>query len=731
MAKELTPEQLAKKKRQNLLLLCNRISSAWSLKSIKTWADVYNIAGTPSNPKSGSLLYPELKQYFEELKKELEFSIANGEPARRDNPTITTPEPEQKDESGLNNQQDYGLPVNENFKAFLFWFQKKALKELLDAFLGFDVSTCSNIEELRIRYKQSKDLVNPKRGMLLLAATGTGKTFIAAALLRYLYDIQFHEDRTMGHVPYLYVTRSTIVEQTKRVFENLFQIGIKQGIEVINIEQLRSRYGEVWIKDSIEIVEGKEVRTWKWRSIIAPCVILWDESQGLKNDGSLQNEIACAYNNIKTNTFQVHISATPFTRVCEAKCFAVSTRKSISDNLGLGHVTSLNNENWSTYASSIAYPSGPDEFNEAAVERLIQSLDAHIVRVRGVRSQFDAINSIKMIDFETVEERTYYNKAWDRYLEEKAKLEKAGIESKGATGNSRFQLLVQFLKFRMAAEFCRRHHLAKAMYESFQDGNAAVCALNFKGTIIAVVKILNETYHIPRDQISLVWGGGQTAMTAKQKLKASVKAKAAQLELAGINSDDLLAEMDLDSVEDKVMEELPDYLRLGTQTKEDRQSEIDRFQSGKSQFCLFTFRAGGVGLSLHHTDELTKEKVRRQKNGYAIVEDIGSIPVRPRVNFLAPTYSAIELVQGLGRCPRLTSLSNTKQTLLFYRGTIEEDVSRVVSQKLRCLSKVVRQRETWADVVIGGVKAEKHIDNNVVEETGTNYDDLSDTEDDE
>jgi hypothetical protein len=129
---------------------------------------------------------------------------------------------------------------------------------------------------------------------------------------------------------------------------------------------------------------------------------------------------------------------------------------------------------------------------------------------------------------------------------------------------------------------------------------------------------------------------------------------------------------------------------------------------------------------LHHTDELTAIKARRQKNGYAVAEDIAKVPVRPRVNFVAPTYSAIELVQGLGRCPRLTSLSNTEQTLIFYRGTIEEDVARIVSQKLRCLSKVVRQREKWQDVVVGGVKADDHMD-----ESGTNYDDLSATDEED
>lgn len=744
--KQPTPEQLAKKQRLNLLTLCNRITSAWSLKTIKSWADVYAMSGTPPNPKSGSLTFPELKEYLASLKAELEHTIAVRATAPVVSETKQEPEvvenlvtterivaPDLKDESGMHNQNDYGLPRNPNMRAFLFWFQKKAVVEILSGFLGFDVTKCEDIVALKKMYEENKEIVNPKRGMLLLAATGTGKTFMAAAVLRYLVDIGFDIDRTMGHTMYLYVTRATIVEQTKRVFESLFGLSMKCGVEVVNIEQLRSRAGEVWIKDELQIVEGKEVRTWKWKAVISPCVILWDESQGLKNDGSLQNEIAVAYNNIKENTFQLFISATPFTRVCEAKCFAVSTRKSVSDQFGIGHATVLSNENWPTYASSIAYPAAPIDYNEAAVERLTKDLDKYIVRVKGVRPQFDAINRIEMISFATQEERDYYNKAWERYLEEKRKLEAAGIAESTATGNSQFQILVQFLKFRMAAEFCRRHHLAKKLYEAVKSGKAACAALNFKGTMIAVTRILCEEYGVPRDKITLVWGGGQTGLTKKQKMKKAITDKAAQLEMAGISAEELLADMDLDQVEDRIMEDLPEHLRLGPQSKEERQREIDRFQSGQSLYCLYTFRAGGVGLSLHHTDELTRVKARRQKNGYAIVEDIPNVPVRPRVNFVAPTYSAIELVQGLGRCPRLTSLSDTEQTLLFYRGTIEEDVAHIVSQKLRCLSRVVRQREKWEDVVIGGVKADAHIDQNVTEETGTNYDDLSasDEEDEE
>src|SRR6185369_16354832 len=122
--------------------------------------------------------------------------------------------------------------------------------------------------------------------------------------------------------------------------------------------------------------------------------------------------------------------------------------------------------------------------------------------------------------------------------------------------------------------------------------------------------------------------------------------------------------------------DLPVELDLGPQDYVKRQVEIDRFQAGSSDYCLFNFKSGGVGLSLHHSDELTTIKVRRKPHsGYAYVEDIPSIPTKPRLTYLTPTFSAIELVQGLGRAARITSLSDTRQILLFYKHTIEEKVA--------------------------------------------------------
>jgi len=359
----------------------------------------------------------------------------------------------------------------------------------------------------------------------------------------------------------------------------------------------------------------------------------------------------------------------------------------------------VNYQNWQNFACSIARTCSPDEHNEAAIERLMDAIHPWVVDVKNVRPQFRTLNKILMIDFESPADREYYQKAFDRYMEDIAKIRSSEM------ANSQFMELVAWLKFRQAAEFCRRRYLARQMYHAVTEGFAAGCACNFKATIAGVVLELHNVFKVPRDQISIVWGGdssyagtGKAAelLTDEQiqtTLTELLEGKEVKMTILNRIKKQLQAQ-------NQGLGDIPAYLRLGPQNFKDRQDEIDRFQSGKALYSLFNFKSGGVGLSLHHSDALTKQKCRKKPNGYVYAEDIPLIPTRPRRSFIAPTYSAIELVQGLGRYPRIASLSDTEQTLVFYKGTIEQQVAAVVSTKLRCLSKVVRQRESWEDVIL-------------------------------
>ncbi len=718
-------EQQAIEKRQRLAIerTCNYLLSRFSLKEIKVWGDVYRVSGYNDNwiksqPNANSTLtYPELKQYCEKFRENFEqqlkakydkkqdvvdakvaessdkkvvgegvwedkkpsvFQSASTEASAIQSEVVQPPntipatKAEPLDESGSLNDDDYGLQPSPREKAFLYWFQKKATKELWN-----------------------KIVVRKLPCVMLLSGTGTGKTFIQGALDRRLKDIKFADSKTWGHINTLAITRKSVVTQTKRVLQNHFNINPILETEVINIERLRTRAGQIWVKSKTEIVDGEEVIKWEWTPMINPSVLFIDECQAVKNASSTQHKILLAYSNLE-NTTQIYISATPFSRVCEAKAFAIATKKDISEWTGIPGST-LSEATWPSYAAAIAHPSAPDEYNEAACGRLRKDLNDYIVNVRKPRWQFNEINTVKIIDFENPEQRKEYNDAWERYLEKKAKLHEI------ITTNEWFLAAIELNIFLAAAEYCKRDIFAKRMYRDVQEGYAAVCAMKFKRTINATTKILVEKYGVPRDQISLIYGGGQTQLTAKQKLKAQVRANQETFDKAGISLEDMM----LEDVEDRTIEVFDPNLRLGIQSLKQRQEEIDRFQSGKSLYCIYSYKAGGVGLSLHHTDEMTKEKVRHHKNGYAYVEDIPKIPTRPRKVTIGPVFSPIELVQGCGRVPRLSSLSDTIQEFLYFRGTKEQYQAAVVSHRLKCLSKVVSQPESWLDLITNHEKAEE------------------------
>ena len=703
-------EKEAEKARKNLQFLQNGIRSGFQFREIHTWYSVYKMLGHPEEKcriiqPQGPLTLIDLNNFFTQQKQELEEKLNEHkerdkkeekrvEVARQTNTTTqTAPSPlqavatvesqkvvELKTELSavsLSAENNYGWVNPPGITAFLYWFQKKAASEAVDK------------------------IVNKKYpGILLIAPTGTGKTFITGAIEAKLKALNFHEGRTFSPITSVYFGKKTIMEQSNRVFKNFFGLVPNGDIECLNIESVRSKRGEYWIKTKVQIIDGEEEESYEFKRHIQPSVIYVDESQGTKNKKAKQTQCISAYNDIPAESrCLVSISATPFMRVSDARVFAVSTNRSL-EHLGFPKGTRLTNENWGIYAKIICGPnSDPADYNKAAVDRLVSDLDDYIVRVRGVRPQFEADNRVEVVHFLSKETEKFYFDAQERAQRDADKI-KASAE---AGASISMCLLAVLIRFAVAAEFCHAEVFAKDMYEAWQKGKAPVCAVKFKGTLIEIVRLLIEKHGIKRDNISLIWGGGQTKLTKKQEAKAKVKEAMEKLKQTGMSEEDILSCLGLsdEEVDTRVVKTYPKEWRLGAQDIEERQDEIDKFQSGRSQFCIYTLKAGGVGLSLHHTDELTKFKCRRKDSGYTVEEDIPKVPVRPRETFVCVTYNAVELVQGIGRVPRLTSLSKTIQHIRCYFGTVEMHMAEVYSKKLTCLSAVVKQREDWQQVILG------------------------------
>lgn len=652
-----------------LLAARNKARSLWSIYNVRSKKEILKQAFGKEVEDESLITFKDIDRIYEEelgkLKESQKPAINNQQITNEQPVEIVPPKQHLKPKTILDRESPYN-PKLPGQTCNLLPKQIEAAKYIFDSIV-----------------------LDSKYGIQLIGATGVGKTFVMGSVFKNLFAINFFAGKSVSPWPIVCITKASIVEKTKRELLKYFSIEHDNEVKVINIDQLRATFGEMYIKEETIVQHGEAHTVYTWKPNIHPCLFWWDENQVLKNDSSQQSRIGAAVNDIHLNypkspakIYQVFASATPWTRVAEGKCFALSTRKKIHIGLGESELTS---KTWPSFSKTIAAPADPYEYSPSAMERFVEFFDEYIHTMKNVYSKFHAKNSVQIIQFRTAEERSFYEKAMERYEREKAKLE--------GEGASFMCILTELLKFRQAAEYIRTEYIADWIHVNITQHNTApVVACCFKETINRICWWLHKKYNYSRADISIIWGGNTSLSKAdKEKFRKAKQAEAAKSNqelMALLNSEGIDLDMlglNLSEAEKIVVEKSPeelDFIRifdLGTQNPKQRQREVDNFQYGKSKCCLFTFKAGGVGLSLHHEFPYTKQ----------------------RTTILTPTYSAMELVQGMGRCPRVTSLSDTSQIVVFYAGTIEVHVAQKVSQKLKCLQKAVRQREQWDSIILG------------------------------
>ena len=111
----------------------------------------------------------------------------------------------------------------------------------------------------------------------------------------------------------------------------------------------------------------------------------------------------------------------------------------------------------------------------------------------------------------------------------------------------------------------------------------------------------------------------------------------------------------------------------GENKGDERERNIEDFQSDKQRIILVNVKAGGSGLSLHDL------------NG-----------TYPRIALISPTPSAVDLRQALGRIHRDGAKSKALQKIIFVANTEEEDTCERVKLKLEHLDTI-----NDGDVMIG------------------------------
>jgi hypothetical protein len=505
------------------------------------------------------------------------------------------------------------------------------------------------------------------RGLLLRCNTREGKTYAIAQILRWLVDSKYFEGKTLSPYRIFFVTKPTLIEQSRRVLENEFGLDPIDDFFITNYDSLRASLGKQFIKENEIVRMGEVFYEYEWKPGIYPLVVVWDECQGLKNEGSEQSKVAQAYQNLldkDPNILQIFSSATPFSRVSQAKVFAVATR--IPFKFGMGEKP-LNNLTWPTFAAEeLCVPgANPYQYSKANMKLLMEKFKPYIFTFKNVRYKYRANNRTEVIDFPSPEIAKQYILAWEEYVKEKIRLER------NMARNSGFLVLAQFTIYRKKAERLRYKIIAERIWRAVNErGKAALVACAFKGTIVAVVTELYRSYGIPRDKISLIWGGDSAFTQTKRELYTDeeimrvLKSKEEDIDRKQIK--EILKQLEYTSGN---LDQLPPNFDLGPQSREKRQEEVDKFQSGASDYCLFTFGAGGVGLSLHQYKSSLK----------------------PRETIVTPIFNEMEMIQALGRAHGPNSLSVTEQSILLFKDTIEEAVLGIYRAKKSALDVVMEE----------------------------------------
>lgn len=501
--------------------------------------------------------------------------------------------------------------------------------------------------------------------------TGSGKTFVAAALIHHAVQNKLWLDKDLSSLPFdlpyriLVLTPKTVVESYKRVLED-FGLGrhIGHTVMVTSYSQMTASFGGLFYKEVIDPWAEDDEPKIQINQAFAPFLLITDEAHRLNNYGTKQTKFAMALANMQQPPYILAMSATPWVTINHSRFVVVASRRKY---FGM----SVNEGNFNLFAKQLA--DRPEKPNIEASKRLRAQLADIIFSFPRVKWRSKAINQVLIVDFEKEAHRRAADAAYEVFLERKRK---AGENTKFG----RFEEFIALGQYRKAVEPFRVPAMVERALEDIKAGKAAVIGAAFRKTVADAVFRLTQN-GLTRNDISVIWGGKREwnkrlLLTDEEREAMLQRAMAGEMldpfevrqlrETLDYQSERILAD---ESAEEQAarLEVQKALGLLGTQSAAQRQVEIDRFQSGESKVCLFTLAAGGVGLSL---DQCRPE-------------------LRPRVGYFTPSYSGPEFKQALGRTIRRATVEDVYQYMCYMRGTVEEShVAPLVDRKLKCIAAV-------------------------------------------
>lgn len=524
----------------------------------------------------------------------------------------------------------------------------------------------------------------PSHAALLPLEAGEGKTAVAAMLIKRYQDNKYFATGPdmFAFQDIIYITPKRVKVKTQRFFD---RCGIKDiGVRVIvtTYNELRSKSKQQWYKavKDIDPTTGEEIDTYiySFAPMCWPDLLIVDESHTIKKPKTETCKRVRAL--IGPQTRVLYMSATSAVTVNDLATFAITSQIPYDGR-------PITNRTWSQAAWAIGN-ADPKKPNKAAMERAAKFFGDAIIKPPRDPRKIKCTNKVVLCDFKTDQQRAFYMAAQERWLEQCDKLGKIPSE-RGAV---------------MAAtqNFCGAEELIKA--ETFAD--RAISALaEGKNPVIGVLRLdtVKETYGylmhrthpltgkpLTRDNISVIWGGEkiilpeevfsiQEFMQLQQKVANELDNDESLLEPAKVRAkyrktkkyfQDRWKRVGKDGKPETQAEQAERVrwlkeTKLDAQGEVEQQAEMDKFQSGKTDICIFTLSAGGTGVDLDQQHEGT----------------------RPRKMISTITYYLEQFIQAFGRCYRVSTISDVEQEVIFFRGTIVADhVAPKLAKKIESIN---------------------------------------------
>lgn len=534
------------------------------------------------------------------------------------------------------------------------------------------------------QYKCMKLVVNGaeqrrSNAFYLPLPTGAGKTVIAGALFNYAQNHWKDKMRSMPFERFVFLTKKAVLEKTRREFIKCGVKGVGTDVKIWSYPMLSSSKLDDRFEETEIMVLGNKTKAYKYIGA-PPEVMVIDEGQVVKKLGSESAKKLLAIIEACPDTIFVWTSATPAVCMQDLQLFVISTRLKFMGQ-------PVNRETWPAYVSQFTLE--PRVADDAAARDFHKSIGEDVwIRPPADKRKYKLTNKIEVIQMTDERERRAYAMAEENYLE--------ALRRAGKDADAKKLAMAKFTILRICEETIKSKYFASKGLELWKQGFAPCVAVSYQGTVRETVLAWTKA-GIKRDNICVIWGGKRqikpsdllddnefiSVLTRKMNKEAVEPELLRKFKYTAEHREQRLRR-DETQEEQNIREAELKELGLTKPSDAQQQKEIDEFQEGKRQFCIYTFGRGGTGIDLD--------------------DQLGPPFCRPRRTLSTICYYGEEFVQAAGRTAREGTVTDVEFTMLFFAGTIAANhVAPILVPKLRNIQALAAGSTDLASVLEGRI----------------------------